>query len=58
MLRKIFNGIWLFFRVNLVFGLGMIVGSVIGTCTTLAITYGLSGQIPNIQLYCQTICGV
>lgn len=57
MMTKIFKAIGSFFKTNIVFGLGMIVGSAIGTCTTIAITMGLYGALPTLEIYRQAVCG-
>ena len=53
----VFSWIVTFFKTNLAFGLGMIIGSLIGTFTTVFLTMGYLGGTETLQMYQQAVCG-
>ena len=46
-----------FLKANLAFGLGMIVGSAIGTTVTIMITMGYLGGMESMMIWQQVMCG-
>ena len=45
-----------FIKGNLMFFMGMVFGSVIGTTTTIMITFGYLGVSETISIYQSTLC--
>lgn len=58
MLNKISFWISKFFCGNFIFGLGLILGSIIGTVTTISVTMGTYGFNETISKYNKIICTV
>lgn len=56
-MSQITNGIYTFVKANFFFGLGMIIGSIIGTTTTIIVTMGYYGVSETITNYQQLVCG-
>ncbi len=56
-MKKVFDFLKWFFKSNVIFGLGLIFGSIIGTVTTITFTMSQNGIQHTIQDYHQVICG-
>lgn len=56
-MRKVLNFLLYLLKQNIAFGLGMVLGSVIGTTTTIMFTMSYFGVEETVVEYQKVICG-